>query len=125
VDNNVQDVNLTLRDSSGAYSYITLSSGVVLSLGNGGGTYGPIDAATPTVSPLIFRAYWVITIASGPNFPGALADISINGNAKYTGAAVGGGGVPTVFSSALSSTQDMATGYGGTTAGFDFIVTIY
>ena len=125
VQYNVQDVNLTLRDSTSTYSYITLSSGVVLSLGNGGGTYGPLDAATPNVSPLIFRAYWEIVIASSPNFPGATADLSINGSAKYTGTTVNGGGAPTTLNSAGSSTQDMATGYGGNTAGFDFVLTIY
>ena len=125
IDNTVQDVNLTLNDSTGTYSYITLGSGAIISLGDGGGTYGPTDAASSGISPLIFRAYWEIIIASGPNFPGATADLTINGSAKYTGTAVNGGGATTTLNSAGSSTQDMATGYGGNTAGFDFVLTIY
>lgn len=124
IDNTVQDVNLTLKDNTNNYSYITLGSGAVISLGDGGGTYGPTDASTST-TPLIYRAYWTIVIASQPNFPGALADLTINGTSKFTGQTVNGAGAPTTFAFGTWGTEDMATGYGGNSAGFDFVLTIY
>lgn len=125
IDNTVQDVNLTLKDSSNTYPYITLGTGAIISLGDGGGTYGPTDAASSGISPLINTAYWTITIASGPNFPGALADFTLNGAGGFTGAVVGGGGASTVFNFITYGTATMTGGYGGNTAGFEFVLTIY
>lgn len=123
-DTDVQDVNLTLRDNSDTYSYLTGNSGVVISAGNGGGTYGPTDLSQPT-SPIIRSAYWEITIASNPNFPGATADLTGNGVSLFTGQAVNGAGAPTVFNWGTYGAVVVATGYGGTTAGLDFVLTIY
>lgn len=120
----VQDVNLTIRDNTDTYSYINGNSGVVISAGNGGGTFGPTDLSQFT-SPIIRSAYWEIVIASGPNFPGATADLVGNGSTLFTGQAVNGGGAPTTFNWGSYSAVVVATGYGGTTAGLDFVLTIY
>lgn len=120
----VQDVNLTIRDNTDTYSYINGNSGVVISAGNGGGTFGPTDLSQST-SPIIRSAYWEIVIASSPNFPGATADLVGNGSTLFTGQAVNGGGAPTTFNWGSYSAVVVATGYGGTTAGLDFVLTIY
>ena len=118
IDTDVQDVNLTLRDEGNFYQYIGFGSGTVVSLGNGGGYFAPFDGSQPT-SPLITYAYWTITIGSNPQFPGALADLTVNGSSVFTGQTVSAGPTPTVFDFTTFGPQAMGS------TGFAFIVTIY
>jgi hypothetical protein len=118
MDTNVQDVNLTLRDSSNTYSYLTAGTGTV----NFGGGNVNIDASQST-SPLIQIAYWTITIGSNPMFPGASADLSINGTSVFTGQAVNAGPTPTTFDFNTWGTYPISA-LGGYT-GFNFVLAIY
>lgn len=120
IDNTVQDVNLTLYDNTQTYSYLNTNSGAVISLGDGGGNYGPTDGSQAT-TPLIYNGFWEITVASGPNFPGATANLSINGASYFTGQAVNGGGTPTVFN---FNTWGYPT-LDATNSGFLFVLEIY
>ena len=122
-DTNVQDVNLTFRDSSNTYQYLAGSTGTVISLGNGGGN-ASADVSQPT-SPLIRTAYWTITVGSSPQFPGATADLTVNGNSIFTGQAISAGPTPTTFDFTTWGSIVMAASYGGTVAGFYFDLTIY
>jgi hypothetical protein len=123
IDNTVQDVNLTLRDSSNTYSYIVAGTGAIISAGDGGSPVS-IDASSPS-SPLIRTAYWTITIGANLNFPGATADLTVNGTSIFTGQAVNAGPASTSFDFNTWGSVVMAASYGGTVAGFYFDLTIY
>jgi hypothetical protein len=118
-DLNDINVNITLYDSTVSYSYIT---GGGLATSNGG-TFGP-SAISQTTSPIIFRGYWEVNIqGQNPSFGGGSADLSINGNSKFTAQAVAGGPGGSTFIFSSFSTEDVAS-FGGFT-GLYFDVTVF
>lgn len=118
--NTVDDVQLLLQDQTQTYTYLTTNSGQVISLGDGGGLYGPTDGSQST-TPLIYNGLWTINIGSNPQFPGATADLDINGNNYFTGQAVNGGGALTTFDFNTYGYPQLNSGLNG----FNFVLTIY
>ena len=117
IDNDI-DVTLELYDSSFVYMYIQQGSGVVTAPGNTGNI-----VASSTSDPIIFRGYWKVIIgAMFPTFAGGTCNIKINGTTKVSGGSLPSGGGQTIFDSATSGTEDVATYLGLT--GLYFEVTV-
>jgi len=116
----LNDVNVNVELWGSGFSYQYLAGGGQAASGTG--TYGP-SSVSQTNDPIIFRGYWKVIIGgTNPMFPGGSADLSINGNSKFTGQTVAGGSGGTTFDSAGFSTEDVAS-YGGFT-GLYFEVTV-
>jgi hypothetical protein len=106
----LNDINVTVELYSVAlvHQYL-VDTGQATS---GGGTFGP-SAISQTDDPIIFRGYWQITIAGvNPMFPGCNADLSINGNSKFTGQAIAAGPGGTTFDYNVYGAEDVAN-FGG------------
>lgn len=117
-DLNDVSVTVELYDLSLTYQYL-VDSGAAFS---GGGTFGP-SSISQTDDPIIFRGYWQVTIAGlNPFFPGCNANLSINGNSKFTGQAVASGSGGSIFVYSSFSAEDVAS-FGGFT-GLLFNVTV-
>jgi hypothetical protein len=98
------DLNITaaLYDSTYTFSYVSGGNMVP----SGGGNYNATISTTTT--PIIFRAYWIVNIIATPLLiPGALVDISINGNNLVTAGAIPPGGL-TSFDGITYGTEDVA-----------------
>ena len=119
-DLNDVNVSVELWGSGFSYQYLAGGSGTVSS---NGGTFGP-NSISQTDDPIIFRGYWKVLIGGGnPMFPGGSADLSINGNSKFTGQTVAASPGVTTFDSATYGTEDVATYLSLT--GLYFEVTVY
>lgn len=114
--NNDLTVDIQLFDNSFTYSYLGGGSGMLIA---GGGNYNA-DISAPS-TPLIFRAYWQLAIATDANFGGGNVTLDINGVNKINSVALSAGPSPNLFDSATYGTADVAS-YGGV-IGLTFDVT--
>jgi hypothetical protein len=112
---NLQDVQLSLKDSTDTYTYIVGSTGPIMS-----GGIVILDVSLPT-SPLINTAYWEIVSVPDIFFPACTADLSINATPFFTGQPVNPRPVPTFFNHTSFGTQTM--GLVGGATGFEFGLT--
>jgi hypothetical protein len=106
----LNDINVTVELYSVAlvHQYL-VDTGQATS---GGGTFGP-SAVSQTDDPIIFKGYWQVNIAgANPLFAGCNADLSINGNSKFTGQAIAAGVGGTTFNYNTYSDEDVAS-FGG------------
>lgn len=101
--NNIIQVDLALYDSSFTYSYLGGGSGDLFPFG---GNYNQ-DISQPT-TPIIFRAYWQLTISTSPQFGGGNVILDINGVNKINSVALNAGPTPNTFNSSTYGTADVA-----------------
>jgi hypothetical protein len=116
IDNDI-NVNVELLDSNLAQPYLAGGG-----MATAPGTFGP-TAISSTDDPIIFRAYWIVTVGGAfPTFAGGACNIDINGvnfvNAGFVPSGPGG----TTFDSNTYGTADVAA-YGAYT-GLTFDVTV-
>jgi hypothetical protein len=106
----LNDINVTVELYSVALAHqYLIDTGQATS---GGGTFGP-SAVSQTDDPIIFKGYWQVIIAgSNPGFAGCNADLSINGNSKFTGQAIAAGPGGTTFNYNTYGDEDVAS-FGG------------
>jgi hypothetical protein len=116
--NDIQDVEIFLRDNTNTYPYINTGIGPV-SFG-GGNTTTDVSSIT---SPLINVGYWTLTITPSASFPASTADLTINGITIFTGVGVNAGPSQTTFDFTTYGAVNMGIITGGV-IGFEFILTI-
>ena len=107
--NNDVNVTVELYDSTFSYQYMVGGGTAPVGIPFPPGTYGPASVSQ-TSDPIIYRGYWKVTISgANPSFAGGTANLSINGNNKFTGQAVAAGPGGTTFTSTTWGTEDVAS----------------
>jgi hypothetical protein len=116
-DLNDVNVNIALYDRGSSYQYAGGGG-----LANASSVYGP-NAISVSDDPIISEGYWYVTIqGQNPMFPGCNADLSINGNLKFSAEPVSGGPGGTTFDFSTFG-QESVSGYISAT-GLYFEVTL-